>query len=141
MKHLKDIMVESIFDDPKDITNKALWDVYFRDSLVADDTLDKISQELEKLQTKKIKKFDDDWNIVVYRGFYNMMTNGATQAISIGRNNEIYQVVWVTDGKKKSEVKCFRRTKLYISEPVYEIPEKLMWIVQVIKNCPNMAKL
>lgn len=141
MKHLKDIMVESIFDDPKDITNKTLWNIYFKDSLVADNTLDKISQELEKLQPKKIKKFDDDWNIVVYRGFYNLMTNGATQTISIGRNNEIYQVVWTTDGKKKSGVKCFRLTKLYISEPVYEIPENLMWIVQVIKNCPNMAKL
>ena len=48
MKHLKDIVSESLLDDDDKIMDDAKWTAFFKDSVVAEETFDLINDTISK---------------------------------------------------------------------------------------------
>ena len=142
MKKLYDIISESLLDDEDEIVDKAKWSLAFKNSKVADETLELVENVIKKLKCKRVRYTTDNWSIQPYRGFYTM-GGGSTNAIDIERTGEHYTVWWNSDsGKVNDNIHCCKtRNDRVIEVNYFELPSELEWIIYIIKSCPKIKKV
>jgi hypothetical protein len=141
MKNLYDIISESLLDDEDEIVDKAKWSLAFKNSKVADETLELVENVIEKLKCKRVRYTTDNWSIQPYRGFYTR--EGRTHAIDIERTGEHYTVLWKSDPNKVNDNILCRKTRndRVIEGNYFELPKELEWIIYIIKSCPKIKKI
>lgn len=141
MKDLKDLIIESILDGnfESNASNIILWDRHFKDSSVAEKTMADIQKVINKVTPRKKRMLSDKWSIDLYYGFYAMGI-GSNHGITIARKGEVYHINWLCKDKTKSEVKCSLHKDLHVITPIYELPEELEWLIDVVKACPKIEK-
>ena len=140
MKHLKDMVNESLLDDEDEIMRKATWASVFKDSQVAEETFKLVNDTIRDTKPKTYNDIPNDWVIKPYFGVsYFGSTN---HGITLGRKGEIYSVLWVDERGKKGDVYCTLLKSIHnvTREKYYELPKELEWLIEVVKSCPNMKK-
>ena len=140
MKHLKDIVSESLLDDDDKIMDDAKWATFFKDSVVAEETFHKVVDIIKEKKPKKFRNIQKDWVIYPYFGvsYFGSTNHGLT----IGREGEIYSILWIVESNKKNQVSCsLLKSVSSYGNYYYEIPKELEWIIEVVKSCPNIKKV
>ena len=140
MKNFNDIIQESLLDDSETILNRAEWTNFFGDPIVAEKTMVEIQRVIKKTNPRKSLRLTDKWSIDLYYGFYAMGI-GAQHSIILCRKNEVYCINWIKNDKGRGEVKCSFSKDKHIITPIYELPEELEWLIDVITKWECSVKL
>lgn len=141
MKHLKDIVTESLLDDEDEIMKKATWASVFKDSQVAEETFQLIN---DTIRDTKPKTYADIPNDRVIKPYFGISHFGRTNhGITLGRKGEIYSILWVIERGTKDNVYCTLLKSIHKAphEKYYELPKELEWLIEAVKSCPNMKKV